>query len=220
MNTLTLILVRHGQTDHNTGLRLTGWGDPGLDETGLAQAQNVAAELTEKFQIGAIYASPLRRAVETAAPLVQLTGLTPQLNEGLKELNFGEVEGMTIPEAKEKYPDLFTDWRNRLDQPEFSWPGGETRMEFHTRVDLAMWDIIVTEAGLHDTVAIVAHGGSLAGFISELLTGEPFAWRQFLLENCQYYIIEVYYEQVPVTRNTCTLKVTYTGQLMPPPKDG
>ncbi len=219
MKTLRLILLRHGQTDHNTGLRLTGWGDPGLDTTGMAQAAEVATQLTQAYQIDAIYTSPLKRAVQTAQPLVAITGLVPSVNEGLKELNFGEVEGMTIPEAKERFPHLFATWRS-LDEPEFSWPGGETRMVFHTRVDRAMWDIILAEAGQHETVVIVAHGGSLAGFFSELQTGQPYAWRQFLLENCQYYVIEVDYEQTPVTRQNCTLKVVYTGKMMPLPKDG
>jgi 2,3-bisphosphoglycerate-dependent phosphoglycerate mutase len=219
MKTLRLILVRHGQTDHNTGLRLTGWGDPPLDELGLFQAEHVAIELTEKYHIGALYASPLQRALQTAKPLKEKTGLTIQIHEGLKELHFGEVEGMTFPEAKEKYPDHFIDWRTRLDLPEFSWPGGETRIAFHTRVDRALWDIIVTEAGRAETVAIVAHGGTLAGFISELETGEPYAWRRFLLENCQYYIVEVHFEQTPLTRDNCTLQIVHTGKLMPMPED-
>ncbi len=219
MNTLKLILLRHGQTDHNTGLRLTGWGDPALDETGQAQAATVASELQAKFQIGAVYTSPLTRAVQTAAPFLKLSGLPSKTDERLKELYFGEVEGMTIPEAREKFPDTFTKWRS-LDDPEFSWPGGETRMVFHTRVDRAVWDIIQAEAGRTETVLIVAHGGALSGFISELQTGKPYEWRRFLLENAEYYVVEVHFEAIPVTRDNCTLKITYTGRVMPPPKDG
>lgn len=213
-------MVRHGRTEHNTALRLTGWGDPELDELGCEQAETVAAKLLEEFPgIGAIYASPLKRAQQTAAPIAERTGLQPRLHEGLKELYFGEVEGMTIPEVRAAHPNLFVNWRSQ-EEPHFSWPGGETRMVFHTRVDRAMWDIIVAEAGQHEAVAIVAHGGSLAGFISELQTGQPYAWRQFLLENCQYYVVEVHYEAVPVTRDSCTLRVTYTGELLPLPPAG
>ena len=218
MKTLTLILLRHGRTDHNAGLRLTGWGDPPLDELGRQQAQTVGQELASRYEIGAIYTSPLIRARQTAQPLLDLTRLTPHTHDDLKELNFGEVEGMTFSEVREQHPQLFTTWRS-FDEPEFSWPGGETRIVFHGRVDRAMWEIIQAEAGQHDTIAIVAHGGSLAGFVSDLKTGEPYQWRRFLLENCQYYVVEVHFEELPISRENCTLEVTHIGQLVPLPPD-
>jgi broad specificity phosphatase PhoE len=214
MQTLNLIMVRHGRTSHNLGLRLTGWGDPDLDELGRQQAQAMAEKVTGQFKLEALYASPLQRASQTAACLTELTGLKPVIKADLKELNFGEVEGMTIPEIKSSYPDLFKTWRS-FDDPEFAWPGGETKMVFHTRVDQAIWEIIQAEAGFHTNVAIVAHGGSLAGFVSELLTAQPFQWRQFLLDNCEYYVVEVHFEQTPITRENCTLKLAYTGRVMP-----
>ncbi|MDB5079891.1 MAG: hypothetical protein JWP00_1815 [Chloroflexi bacterium] len=214
MQTLNLILVRHGRTSHNLGLRLTGWGDPGLDERGLEQARAMAEKVTAEFKIEALYASPLQRARQTAGALTELTGLVPEIKEDLKELNFGEVEGMTIPEIKTHYPDLFKNWRS-FDEPEFSWPGGETKMVFHTRVDRAIWEIILAEAGVHSNVGIVAHGGSLAGFFSELVSGQPFQWREFLLDNCEYYVVQVHFEQTPITRENCTLKVAFAGQMLP-----
>ncbi len=214
MPLLKLVLQRHGQTDHNVGLRLTGWGDPGLDDTGLAQARATAEGLLQDYIFDAVYTSPLKRARQTAEPVLAKTGLTPKLNEDLKELNFGEVEGMTIPEVKTLHPELFNTWRS-LDEPAFSWPGGETRMVFHSRVDRAIWDIILAEAGQSATVLIVAHGGSLAGFISELQVGEPYAWRKFLLDNCEHYVVQVEFDNTPVTRENCTLQVIHTGKLVP-----
>ncbi len=214
MQTLNLILVRHGRTSHNLGLRLTGWGDPDLDDRGREQAQAMAEKVTGQFKIDALYASTLQRARQTAGFLTELTGLVPEIKEDLKELNFGEVEGMTIPEIKSTYPDLFANWRS-FDEPEFAWPGGETKMVFHTRVDQAIWEIIQAEAGVHSNVAVVAHGGSLAGFICELTTGKPYQWREFLLDNCEYYVVEVHFEQTPLTRDNCTLKVAYTGRIVP-----
>jgi len=214
MQTLSLILIRHGRTAHNLGLRLTGWGDPDLDELGREQAHNMAEKVTGQFKLDALYASSLQRARQTAEALTELTGLVPEIKEDLKELNFGEVEGMTIPEIKTNFPDLFANWRS-FDEPEFAWPGGETKMVFHTRVDRAIWDIIVAEAGVHSNVAVVAHGGSLAGFICELLTGSPYLWREHLLDNCEYYVVEVHFVQTPITRDNCTLKLVYTGHIVP-----
>lgn len=214
MQTLNLIFIRHGRTAHNLGLRLTGWGDPDLDELGREQAQAMAEKVTGQFKVDALYASSLQRARQTAGFLTELTGLVPEIKEDLKELNFGEVEGMTIPEIKTNYPDLFANWRS-FDEPEFAWPGGETKMVFHTRVDQAIWEIILAEAGVHSNVAIVAHGGSLAGFICELTTGSPYLWREHLLDNCEYYVVEVHFEQTPITRDNCTLKLVYTGHIVP-----
>ncbi|HEX2912894.1 MAG TPA: histidine phosphatase family protein [Chloroflexia bacterium] len=214
MNTLKLILLRHGRTAHNFGLRLTGWGDPDLDELGREQAEAAAQRLVQEFDIETIYSSPLKRARQTAEPLVRLTGHNPHIRDGLKELNFGEVEGLTMEEIREKHPQLFVN-NPRMDDPDFTWPGGESRLVFHTRVDKAMWEIIKHEAGKHKTVAVVAHGGSIAGFVAELKTGKPFVWRDFLLDNCQHYVVDVHFEQLPLEREEVKLEVAYTGRLVP-----
>lgn len=214
MQTLNLILIRHGRTDHNLGLRLTGWGDPDLDDRGREQAQAMAEKVTGLYRVDALYASSLERARQTAGFISEKTGLVPVIKEDLRELNFGEVEGMTIPEIKTTYPDLFANWRS-FDEPEFAWPGGETKMVFHTRVDRALWEVIQAEAGVHRNVAVVAHGGSLAGFVCELITGQPYLWREYLLDNCEYYVVEVQFEAVPITRENSLLKLVYTGRMVP-----
>lgn len=218
MQTLNLILIRHGRTDHNLTLRLTGWGDPDLDERGREQAGAMAQKVTGQYKVDALYASTLKRARQTAGFIAEKTGLVPVIKEDLRELNFGEVEGMTIAEIKTTYPDLFANWRS-FDEPEFAWPGGETKMVFHTRVDRAQWEIVQAEAGVHQNVAVVAHGGSLAGFYCELITGQPYAWRQYLLDNGEYYVVQVEFGDLPVTRENSLLKVTYTGQIVPLPDD-
>jgi broad specificity phosphatase PhoE len=211
MSKLNLILLRHGETDHNSGLRLTGWGDPELNERGKAQARSAALRLTAEHKIEQIYVSPLIRARQTAEPLAELTGLTPLVKADLKELNFGEMEGMSIPEIKERMPELFTAWRSN--DPDFGWPGGETRQTFHTRVDRALWEIIINSAGIHNTVAVVGHGAALAGFVTEIMTGSPYLWREWLLENCEHYIIQVDYQHgLPLQRDKVTFRLDYIGK--------
>lgn len=211
MNKLQLILLRHGETDHNTGLRLTGWGDPNLNEKGREQARTAAERLVAEYKIEQLYVSPLLRAAQTAEPLSRLTGLTPIMNEGLKELNFGEMEGMSIPEIKERMPEIFTAWRS--DDPTFGWPGGETREVFHTRVDRALWEIIRAEAGVHETIAVVGHGAALAGFVTEIMTGSPYLWREWLLENCEYYLVSVEYQPgKPLEPSNVIFKLDHMGK--------
>lgn len=214
MNTheLTLILLRHGVTDHNTGMRLTGWGDVELNETGKEQAEMAAENLTGKFKFDALYVSPLKRARQTAEPLIRLTGLIPVVINDLMEYNFGDMEGRTIPEMKELYPEMFAAWR-KPDEGDFSWPGGEKRSEFHHRVDAAMWHIIRTEiAAQHQTVAIVGHGAALAGFVTEILTESPLGWRAYLLENCEYYCLKASFDPAKPIEEHVKLEVVSMGR--------
>ncbi|MEI6044248.1 MAG: histidine phosphatase family protein [Chloroflexota bacterium] len=210
MNKLILVLLRHGETDHNSGMRLTGWGDPELNERGYEQARAAADKILETYKVEQIYVSSLRRARQTAEALAQATGLTPLVKEDLKEQNFGEMEGLPLTQIKDYYPELFHAWR--LDDPEFSWPDGETRRFFHTRVARVLWEIIQTEAGVHQTVAVVGHGAALAGFVTEIMTGSPYLWREWLLENCEHYVVSVNYpaDSLP-TRNNVTFNLDYIG---------
>jgi glucosyl-3-phosphoglycerate phosphatase len=212
MKKLELIMLRHGVTDHNTGLRLTGWGDPELNPTGLQQAEDTAKELTAKFKFEAIYTSTLKRAIQTAAPFVRLTGLTPVRMDSLKEYNFGEMEGRTIQEMKEHFPEMFAAWR-KADEPDFSWPGGEKRSVFHGRVDTAIWEISRAEIQQgHKLALIVGHGAALAGFVTEILTGNPLGWREYLLENCQHYHIKIVYDPAkPIEKQSVRMEVVSMG---------
>lgn len=216
MKTLNLILLRHGMTDHNSGLRLTGWGDPELNETGHSQAAEVAAKLVKEFKIEAIFASPLTRTVQTASYLAKTINLPVKYDAGLKELNFGEMEGFSIRELMDKHPDMYRAWRG-ADDPHFGWPGGETRIAFHTRVDQAVWRVIAESvADNFKTVAIVAHGGALAGFVSEILVGMPYKWRDYLLENCEYYVVAVDYDETkPIEKESVGLRVLSMGKTVP-----
>lgn len=84
----TVVLARHGLAERGTAG--TDGGDPGLAAHGVAQAKALAVELAgEPFE--AVYCSPQRRALETAAPLCAELGLEPQVRDGLAEfdLRFG-----------------------------------------------------------------------------------------------------------------------------------
>lgn len=127
-----LILLRHGETEHNLAMRLTGWGDPPLNDTGHAQVaaatQRILANYGEE-RIRSLYSSPLRRTIETAQPLVLATGHTPVYYPDLRELYFGLVEGLTPEEIIAQYPHMLEQARVP-DDLQFAWPEGETRATF------------------------------------------------------------------------------------------
>jgi probable phosphoglycerate mutase len=119
----TLVLVRHGATDHTTDKRFSGRGghDPALNNDGLAQVRAVAdwlAPLGEEIDV--VLSSPLRRTRETAEIIAQRLNHPVEVEEGLAEAAFGTWEGLTFHEVQQAYPDDLDAWLGSLDVA----PGG------------------------------------------------------------------------------------------------
>lgn len=152
-----LWLVRHGQTDWNLEGRYQGQTDLPLNANGLLQAREVARFFTGK-KIAAIYSSDLQRALQTANAIASLTGVPVQVDQRLREINQGELEGQLYSVIKVKYPELIL-MRGR-DPLHARPPGGETVWEVAQRVYQAIDEISARHAG--DEVVIVSHGLSLA----------------------------------------------------------
>ncbi|MEJ2315502.1 MAG: histidine phosphatase family protein [Gammaproteobacteria bacterium] len=126
-----IFLARHGETVWNHEHRLQGRRNSPLTQRGREQAFQLAERL-EKKRIGAIYTSPLGRAVETAEIVGQHLGLEPLLSANLGEIDLGPWEGMTRSETRRSDPDQN---RNFWHRPEaFSLPGAETFQQLQNRV--------------------------------------------------------------------------------------
>jgi probable phosphoglycerate mutase len=154
MHATRLIAIRHGETDWNAQARIQGHHDIPLRALGHRQAERVAQALAGE-PLAAIYASDLARARQTAEPLARASGLTAQLDAGLRERGFGRFEGLTFAEVEARWPDAHQRWRTR--DPDFGPPGGEVLADFYRRcVDTAAR---LCEAHAGEQIAIVAHGG-------------------------------------------------------------
>jgi probable phosphoglycerate mutase len=119
----TLVLVRHGATDHTTDKRFSGRGghDPALNNDGLAQVRAVADWLAPLGdEIDVVLSSPLRRTRETAEIIAQRLNHPVEVEEGLAEAAFGTWEGLTFHEVQQAYPDDLDAWLGALDVA----PGG------------------------------------------------------------------------------------------------
>ena len=97
MTVRRLVMMRHGQTEHNLGSRMQGQLDTELTELGRAQAVAAAAALA-KHQPLLIVSSDLRRAYDTAVALGERTGLPVGVDERLRETHLGDWQGMTHTE--------------------------------------------------------------------------------------------------------------------------
>ncbi|BEP63446.1 histidine phosphatase family protein [Variovorax sp. V213] len=149
-----LIAVRHGETAWNVDTRIQGQLDVGLNATGLWQARRVGQALAEE-DIGAIYASDLSRAWQTAQEIARPHGLTVHPEPGLRERAFGRFEGMSFAEIEATLPDQARRWRER--DPEFEPEGGESLLAFRERVTGIASKLAARHPG--QLVALVAHGG-------------------------------------------------------------
>lgn len=176
-----LILIRHGETDDNLAGRLAGWRESELTERGRSQARLVADYVATNDHPNAVYASPLRRAQETARALAQRLHLTVQSHPGLRELSFGDAEGLTLAELHERFAHVLARTENE-DDVDAGWPGGETRREFYRRVQDAVAEIVAGHP--EETVAIVTHGGVISSFLAHIAEGKATRWRQYQVANC------------------------------------
>jgi probable phosphoglycerate mutase len=114
----TLILVRHGATDHTTEKRFSGRGghDPALNADGRAQVRAVAdwlAPLADEIDV--VLSSPLVRTRETAEIIAERMAHPVEVEEGLAEAAFGTWEGLTFHEVQQTYPDDLDAWLGSLD---------------------------------------------------------------------------------------------------------
>lgn len=96
------IFLRHGQTDWNTESRIQGHTDTPLNDNGLAQAR-AAAERLRHEPIGRIVASPLMRALKTAAIVAEHLQVPLHVDSGLMERHFGSFEGRVLGEIKREH---------------------------------------------------------------------------------------------------------------------
>jgi len=142
---MTILLVRHGETDGNAG-RVLQRPDVPLNERGIHQAERVARRLAADGFVH-ILCSDLLRARMTAAPLAVLSGIKIEENSLLQERNFGDLRGMPYAELPE---DPFG--------PNFAPPNGEDWPTFHARVAEAFSLIVSRRRGANGTLVVMTHG--------------------------------------------------------------
>ncbi|WJV49110.1 bifunctional RNase H/acid phosphatase [Streptomyces flavofungini] len=150
----TFVLLRHGETPLTPQKRFSGSGgsNPSLSDVGREQAVRVAAALAARGTVQAVVSSPLLRCQETARTVAARLGLDVHLEEGLRETDFGDWEGLTFAEVRERQPDELTAW---LASPDVAPPGGESFAEVTTRVEAARERLLAAYAGR--TVLLVTH---------------------------------------------------------------
>lgn len=148
-----IILVRHGQTEWNRVERFRGRADVPLNDVGLAQAEATGRRVAAEWQLSAIYASPLSRAMRTAEAIAGHFKLPVQAHPSLADIDYGQWQGLTTDEARVRWPDMVDAWYNAPERAEV--PGGETLAELRERAMGTVRDLCTRHAG--ETIVVVGH---------------------------------------------------------------
>jgi broad specificity phosphatase PhoE len=156
---VTLLLLRHGESEGNVLRMIQGWRDYPLTERGHRQAACAADRLATSGAV-ALYASPLRRAADTARAVARTTGLEVQETPDFREYHFGAAEGMRWNDAARRWGLADRDWGvGRV-------PGEEGMEAFRARVSRQFEAL---HARHRDEIAIcVLHAGTVGALIEEL----------------------------------------------------
>ena len=153
MSTLTLLLIRHGETKLNAESRFRGRFDIDLNDRGRRQAEALASGLPRSFPIAHVYGSPLKRCLETARPLAAARGLSVVAEPRLIDLDYGDWLGRLIAEVAGQSPQDYAAWL--AGDLSYRFPGGEPLGAPAERLRSFVDEVIERHQG--EVVAMVTH---------------------------------------------------------------
>jgi broad specificity phosphatase PhoE len=200
---MRLILIRHGETLWNETKRFQGVSDIELSTKGRVQACALARSL-KKEPFARIYTSPLIRARQTADSIARHHSCPVIVVEGLKELNQGDLEGLTGEDLRANYPDFLNRW---LAEPEKTiLPGGESLGELQERA----WNVIedLAQKHLRETVAAVAHSFVILTILCRALEIPLRSFRRFRQDPTAKNVLEFHERGITLRclNDTCHLE--------------
>ncbi len=165
----TIYLIRHGETVLTPLKKFSGDGplNPELTETGLAQAEKVAAAVAQ-LNPEVMIASPLKRTTQTAEAISRATGLPITFEDTWIECSFGIWDGLSIDEVKEKYPADYQSW---ISSTGFAPPEGESYDSVALRIEAGLNQIAAEYPG--QRVVVVTHNGTIKSAAKVVVGGPP-----------------------------------------------
>jgi broad specificity phosphatase PhoE len=175
-----IVLVRHGATDWNLQGRCQGSTDRDLSEVGIRQADQLA-ELLGAEEFHAIYSSHLRRALQTAERISRPHNLQVLIEENVRELDHGALEGLTFNEIKANYGEFLLRWRST--PAEICVPGGERLADVAERAWNGLNQIVQRHAD-GERIVVVSHNFPILGIVCRISGVHLNDYRTFHLDPC------------------------------------
>ena len=174
---MKLILIRHGETETNRLGRIQGVSQTPLNKRGLEQAAAAAWALQPDTPF-TLYASPLKRAIQTAEAISKRVGISAIPENGLIEMDVGEFEGLTGRQLRARFPEVMRDW----DENAFEtvMPGGESLATVRDRA----WKTVLRLADRHgnDTVVAATHNFTIQMILCTVLGMPPNNFRSLRID--------------------------------------
>lgn len=161
MSATEFLIIRHGETPWNVDRRIQGWRDIELNLNGQQQAHSLGQHLskpdTPHSPIHALYSSDLLRAKQTAQALATALGLSLTTVNGVRERNYGVLEGLEFDRMHDHYPEVAKVWASR--ELDGVIPEGETLRQFQTRVVSTIENLARSHPS--QRIIVVTHGGAM-----------------------------------------------------------
>ena len=179
---MRLILIRHGETIRNREKIVQGISDIELNEAGIRQAHRLASVLRNE-KIDAIYASPLKRAYETARIIGRFHGAFIHVERGLMEVNVGDFEGLPYRELSDRHKDFLAQW---IASPgHVRMPNGESLTELQERA----WRVMEFILNKTENALVVSHNFTLAAILCKLRNVNIAEFRSYCVDIASRTII-------------------------------
>jgi probable phosphomutase (TIGR03848 family) len=174
----TVLLVRHGQTP-STGTTLPGRARGlHLADKGREQAEAAAARIARLDKVAAVYASPLERTRETAAPIARALGLRVRTERGLLECDFGDWTGGKLKDLAKR-----PEWRTVQRYPSgFRFPRGESFVEMQARIVSALGRLVARHPG--ETIVAVSHADPIKAAVADALGTHLDLFQRIVVSPC------------------------------------
>lgn len=160
-NMAIIYMLRHSETEFSKLKNVCGVSDPPLSEEGIVRAQH-RAHVLRNLRFSAAYSSPLKRCFQTLG--IMRPGMAYEIDQRLREINFGELEGRHIPEVfhvKKDTPDAYEDdWKT------YHFPGGDNMVDYFERAGETVREIA---AQPNDAILLVTHNGFINSVLANLV---------------------------------------------------
>lgn len=148
-----IILARHGHVDWISPERFRGRAELPLSKLGERQADALGQRVAQSWKPDAIYTSPLSRCVRTGEAIARVTGVRPEVIDGLADTHYGQWQGLTHDEVRAHWPDELRTWFHAPDMTLI--PEGETLADVLVRAMKVLQVVRRKHSG--QTVVLVGH---------------------------------------------------------------
>jgi broad specificity phosphatase PhoE len=183
-----LLVVRHGHVEGMSPERFRGRRDIDLSELGARQAHATSQAIAARWHPVAIYTSPLRRCLQTAAAIgAACGGLPATVLDDLTDLHYGDWEWHTHEEVRSRWPDLFECWFAAPQLVRF--PHGESLQDLVAR--MANVVRLVRERHTEETIVVVGHSSGNRALLLQMFDQPLSAYWRLAQDPCSVSDIEL-----------------------------